>query len=90
MPKHAFPGAAEGIPKITRPLPNIRRALDMLDRAWSEIELVSMAAEAGVIECDATNAIAYGCINAQERLRQVKDCLDPGAPADAGTEGGAA
>ena len=88
MPKHAFPAAAEGMPKITCHLPNIRRALDMLDRAWSEIELVSMAAEEGVIERDATNAIAYGCINAQKHLSQAKDCLALGTLSRVDAEGG--
>jgi hypothetical protein len=51
--------------------------LDILNRAWSQIELINMAAEAGTVTGEAGNAIAWGCIAVQELLDRVKDHLEP-------------
>lgn len=56
---------------------NISEAVDLLNRAWSQIELINMAAEAGNVTGEAGNAIAWGCISVQELLDQVKERLDP-------------
>lgn len=58
-------------------LPDVFSALDLLGRAWSQIELINMAAEAANVTGEAGNAIAWGCISVQEILDQVKDKLAP-------------
>jgi hypothetical protein len=60
-------------------------AVDVLNRAWSQVELINMAAEAGTVTGEAGNAISWGCISVQELLDQVKTILRPGEQ-----EGGAA
>jgi len=65
-------------------LPDIGEAVDLLERAWSQIELINMAAESGNVTGEAGNAIAWGCIAVQELLDRVKDAIRPGQ------EGGAA
>lgn len=58
-----------------RALPDIFTALDVLNRAWSQVELINMAAEAANVTGEAGNAIAWGCISVQEQLDQVKALL---------------
>lgn len=69
-------------------LPNIGSAVDTLNRAWSMVELINMAAKAGNVTGEAGNAIAWGCIAVQELLSEVRDHLEPRA--SEGVEGGAA
>jgi hypothetical protein len=69
-------------------MPDIGDAVDTLNRAWSMVELINMAAEAGNVTGEAGNAIAWGCIAVQELLSQEKDHLEPRAPES--MEGGAA
>lgn len=69
-------------------MPNIGNAVDTLNRAWSMVELINMAAEAGNVTGEAGNAIAWGCIAVQELLSEVKVHLEPSALE--GMEGGAA
>ncbi|KQZ31607.1 hypothetical protein ASD50_15190 [Mesorhizobium sp. Root552] len=59
-----------------RALPDIFTALDILNRAWSQVELINMAAEASNVTGEAGNAIAWGCISVQEQLDQVKALLN--------------
>ncbi|MHA6641319.1 hypothetical protein [Mesorhizobium sp. A623] len=58
-------------------LPNLSDAVDILNRAWSQVELINMAAEACTVTGEAGNAIAYGCISVQELLKQVNEHLEP-------------
>lgn len=66
-------------------VPDIGKAEDILCRAWSQVELINMAAEAGSVTGEAGNAIAWGCISVQELLDQVKEIIRPST-----REGGAA
>lgn len=50
-------------------------ALDIIGRAWSQVELINMAAEACNVTGAAGNAISWGCISVQEQLDQVKRLL---------------
>ena len=59
-----------GTPEI-----NLDEARNILDRAWSQVELINMAAEAGDVTSHAGDAIAWGCIAVQELLDQVKGYL---------------
>lgn len=56
---------------------NISDAVDLLNRAWSQVELINMAAEAGTVTGEAGNAIAWGCIAVQELIDKVKEHLEP-------------
>lgn len=56
-------------------LSEIHDALDVINRAWSLVELINMAAEACNVTGAAGNAIAWGCISAQEQLDQAKKLL---------------
>jgi len=54
---------------------DISDTVDLLTRAWSQIELINMAAEAGTVTGEAGNAIAWGCIAVQELIDQAKEHL---------------
>ena len=56
-------------------MPDVFQAVDIINRAWSQVELINMAAEACTVTGEAGNAIAWGCISVQEQLDQVKKLL---------------
>lgn len=70
-----------GAPKI-----NLDDARNILDRAWSQVELINMAAEAGDVTSHAGDAIAWGCISVQELLDQVKGYLAECAEQEGGAK----
>ncbi|MGB3536825.1 MAG: hypothetical protein WBA42_01560 [Mesorhizobium sp.] len=53
----------------------IGRARDAIERAYSLVELINMASEAGSVTGDAGNAIAWGCVHIRELLERAGENL---------------